>query len=144
MSVTTSKRVAFDTNLLLRWILQDEAEQAKAVLALVRDPQVREIQVADMALAEVVWVLLSPRLGFSRAQIVELLDIVLLCSKINCNRALLNQVLPLFVRSPALSFVDICLSGYASLNGNVPLMTFDHKLARQLPQAQLVTIPSKT
>jgi len=131
-----SSAVSFDTNLLIRWILQDVPEQAARVIAILKDPMIKEVQIADMALAEVVWILGSPRVGYSRADVAELLDIILKHPKVNCNRHLIAKVLPFYVKHPALSFVDTCLAAYAELQ-NTPLLTFDKKLSRQRPFARL-------
>ena len=50
-----SSSVAFDTNLLLRWILQDIPDQAEQVIAVLKDPSVKEVHIADLAWAAVVW-----------------------------------------------------------------------------------------
>lgn len=127
----------FDTNLLLRWILQDVAEQAEQVVAILKDSKVKEIHIADMAWAEVVWILSSSRIRYSRKEVVEIADIILKHPKINCNRELLATVFPFYITHPAISFVDACLAGYAELN-QTQLLTFDKKLSRQSRHAKLV------
>ena len=129
--------VSFDTNLLIRWILQDVPEQAMEVIRILKDPKIKEVHIADMALTEVVWILSSPRVGYTRREVAELLTIILKHPKVNCNRQLISSVLPFYVKHPSVSFVDACLAGYAQLAGN-QLLTFDKKLSRQHKYAQLV------
>lgn len=133
-----AREVSFDTNLLIRWILQDVPEQAALVIAILKDPTIKQIHIADMAIAEVVWILSSPRVGYKRAEIVEILDILFSHPKASYNRALIDKVLPFYVSHPAISFVDACLASYAELAGN-QLLTFDRKLSRQSKHAKLVS-----
>ena len=58
--------------------------------------------------------------------------------QVNCNRMLFDRALMLFQSHPALSMEDCCLAVYAELNDAEPLYTFDKKLAKQSPTAQLV------
>ncbi len=132
-----SSSVAFDTNLLLRWILQDIPDQAKQVIAILKDPSVKEVHIADLAWAEVVWILHSSRLGYSRKDVSEIAEIILRHPKVNCNREPLAKALPFYVEHPAISFADACLAAYAELQG-VQLLTFDKKLSRQSKHARLV------
>lgn len=132
-----AREVSFDANLLLRWILQDVPEQAALVIEILKDPRVKEVHIADMAIAEVVWILNSPRVGYKRAEVAEILDILFKHPKVNYNRALMEKVLPFYVSHPAISFVDACLAGYAEL-GSTQLLTFDRKLSRQSKHAKLV------
>jgi predicted nucleic-acid-binding protein len=135
--------VSFDTNLLIRWILQDAPGQAAQVIAILKDPSVKEIHIADVAFAEVVWILGSPRIGYSRADVAELLSIVFKHPKVNCNYRLLEKVLSFYVKHPAISFVDACLATYAEQQG-ARLLTFDKKLARQHPYARLAEAGNKS
>ncbi len=132
-----SNAVSFDTNLLIRWILQDVPEQAARVITLLKDSDIKEVHIADMAIAEVVWILSSRRVGYSRADVVEVLGIIFKYPKIKYNQTLFEGVLPFYVAHPAISFVDACLAGYANLN-TTQLLTFDKKLSRQSKNATLV------
>lgn len=120
---------ALDTNCLLRWLVRDVPAQAAAVDAILERERVH---VADMAIAETVWVMKSyyhisnETIAMSIAKIVE-------HDKINCNRALFGQVLNHLGSSPKVSFVDTCLAFYAGLNG-AKLLTFDKTLAKKFPR----------
>jgi predicted nucleic-acid-binding protein len=130
-------KISFDTNLLLRWILRDVPDKTEQVVACLKNPEVKEVHVADLALAEVVWILSSPRMGYARADVAELLQIILKYPKVRYNERLLDKVLPFYVKHPAVSFADACLAGYADLQ-DAYLLTFDKKLARQHDHARLL------
>lgn len=131
------KSVSFDTNLLIRFILHDVPDQAEKVVAVLKNPRVREVHVADMAVAEVVWILGSPRVGMDRKSTAEALSIVFKHPKLHYNSGLFDSVLPFYISHPAISFVDACLAGYAQSN-QTQLLTFDKKLSRQSKHAKLL------
>lgn len=121
---------ALDTNCILRWLLWDVPEQAQKVEnALNRRPNV---QIADVAIAETVWVLKSV-FEFDDMLIGKMVEKLITHENINCNRVLFNRVLEDFVKSPKASFVDMCLAHYAGLQ-DAKLLTFDKTLAKKLPK----------
>lgn len=129
---------SLDTNVTLRLLLNDIPEQHAAAQELVEQAR-DQFAVADTVLIEVVFVL-NRYYGFSRIQIAEAIDGFMKLREINCNRALLENALPLYVSRPSLSFEDCCLAIYAQLNDAEPLWTFDKKLANQAPSAKLVAL----
>ena len=114
--------LALDTNCLLRWLLQDNEKQAAIVDAHLKSSKM-SLHVADMAVAEMVWVL-SSTYGFPDVMVEGFVRKVVEQGKISCNRALFNQVLDHMNTSPKVSFVDTCLAFYAGLN-DARLLTFD-------------------
>jgi len=124
---------SLDTNLLLRLILSDIPEQTKAVNALF-DDVAQKYFVADMAFAEIVWVLSGTPYGYNRERIAANVQSVVGIPQISCNRAMLEKAVPLYVSHPSISFIDACLAIYAELNGTTPLLTFDKKLVKALPK----------
>ena len=130
---------SLDANVLLRLLLNDVPDQHEAVEALFRKSS-RQFAVADTAVIEVAFVL-ERHYSFSRSAIAEGIEGLMSLTEINCNRALFTKSLPLFIKSPSLSFEDCCLATYAELNDAKPLWTFDRKLASQTSNAKLV--PSK-
>ena len=123
-----------DTNILLRFILNDIPEQRAKVIKLLSKPDTR-YHVADLAISEMSYVL-ETQLKHPRILIVREVQQILSESNINCNRALFSEVLPFYLSHPKLSFADCCLSIYAALNQAEPLWTFDKKLALQSPTAK--------
>ena len=95
-------------------------------------------QVADAALIETVFVREKIK-KISRETITKAVMAITGTVTIRCNRELFNEVLPIYSSHPKLSFVDCYLAVLAQKNEETPLLTFDQKLAKQLPIAQLLS-----
>lgn len=130
-------RGSLDTNVILRFLLQDNAEQTAKINALLLKQNSSQLAVADLALVESVFVM-QRYYDISRKDIAELLHRFMGLQAINCNRVLFDSALDIYVKHPALSFEDCCLATYAQLNNALPLYTFDKKLSRQTEQTVLV------
>lgn len=126
---------SIDTNLVLRIMLQDIPEQKEKVFDLIDSSKSHSLLVEDAVFFECVWVLSGKMYAFDRTLIGKLLLQVSNIQQIKCNRAMLERAVPLYVKHSQISFVDACLAAYAELNDAKPLLTFDKKLARALPQA---------
>lgn len=124
-----AKRASLDANALLRLILGDVPAQSDAVLKLLSQDMV--FDVADMVIAEVLYVLESSSYGFSRQQSSQAIRRVTEEPRFSCNRQMFQKALTLYEDHPALSFVDCCAVTYAELNEATALYTFDKKLAGQ-------------
>jgi len=123
--------LALDTNCLVRWLLWDNIDQAE-VIAQILETSKSSLHVADMAMAEVVWVL--KRVYDFEDDLVEgFVRKIIEHDKINCNRTLFTRVLDDMNASPKVSFVDSCLAHYAELN-DTKLLTFDNTLAKRFPR----------
>jgi predicted nucleic-acid-binding protein len=129
---------SFDTNILLRLLLNDIPVQHNAAKNLMNQ-SINQFAIADTAMIELVFAL-DRYYGFSRQQIAEAVDGLMKLKQINCNRALFETAIPLFLKHSGLSFEDCCLSIYARLNNAEPLWTFDKKLANQASNAKLLGV----
>lgn len=127
---------SLDTNVILRLLLNDIPDQHLAVLNLFNDSSAL-FSVSDLAIVEVAFVL-ERYYELSRDQITEMIDGLGALSQINCNRALIERVLPIFLKNSKLSFEDCCLAVYAELNNALPLWTLDNKLASQVEGVSIV------
>jgi len=127
---------SLDTNCILRWLLDDIPEQTALVTALVNSGE--SLVVADAALIETVFVLEKLK-KISRETIEKTIMAIIGKNTIQCNRELFNEVLPIYASHPKLSFADCYLAILAQKTGAAPLLTFDKKLANQLPAAQLLS-----
>ena len=125
---------SLDTNILLRLVLNDVPEQGQKVQALLSG-KARKFRVDDLALTELVFVL-EKLYRLNRREIAEMLDIILSVPQLLLDRPLFQNVVQLYLASPALSITDCYLTSAASAHGAVPLWTFDKKLARQCPDAR--------
>lgn len=131
-------RPTLDTNLLLRLVLRDIPGQYEAVRDLLIASGAR-YRVTDMAIVEVVHAL-AHHYGLSRQQIVEIIRAIILDPAIEASTNLLEAVTEQFLLQPALSFTDCYLAEEALVSGNLPLLTFDKKLAKQHDSAQLLPL----
>ena len=125
---------SIDTNIVLRLLLRDAPDQLHKVNTLIDGAGQNSLAVADAVFLECVWILSGKMYGFDRELIAKLLLQVADMPQVNCNRAMLEKALPLYVKHTKISFIDACLSVYAELNNAQPLLTFDKKLALAMPQ----------
>src|SRR5664279_4684461 len=110
---------SLDTNVLLRLLLNDIADQHQAAVNLLQEAH-GQFAVADTAFIEIVFVL-ERNYKLTRTQIVEAVEGLASLAQIHCNRPLLESALPVFKAHGNLSFEDCCLAAYASLNDAEPL-----------------------
>lgn len=129
------KSVSLDTNVLLRWLLRDVEEQAKAATRLISSD--KSFTISDMAINEVVFVL-ERVVKADRQTVADNVFRILNQENFNCNRTLFKPAASLYVQHSGLSFVDCCLAIQAEQANTLPLYTFDKPLATRLKQAQLL------
>jgi predicted nucleic-acid-binding protein len=63
--------IAIDTNVLLRYLLQDDAKQAAKANSLVLGTD--EVLITDVVLTETIWTLKGKRYGLSKEQIIDVI-----------------------------------------------------------------------
>ncbi|MFZ1382088.1 MAG: PIN domain-containing protein [Scrofimicrobium sp.] len=124
-----------DTNLILRWLLDDVPQQTEAVDRLFEESA--ELVAPDVALVEAVFVL-ERVMKISRPTIVEGVNALMSRANVNMDRPLWASALEHYKRLPKLSIADIFLTLQAERDSQAPLLTFDRKLAKQMPSTQLV------
>ena len=64
--------IAVDTNVLLRYLLRDDDEQAKRAYLLIRGAAT--VLVTDVVLAETVWTLMGRRYRASKSDIISVIE----------------------------------------------------------------------
>lgn len=128
-------RESLDTNIILRIIQKDVPAQCLRIQEMFMRHGIT-YHISDLAIAEAAYVLQSQ--GCDRKTVVDGLKHFLDMPYINANFTLFEQVFPMYLSHPALSFNDCCLSIYATLNEAEPLWTFDQALAKQSPTAKLL------
>lgn len=125
---------SLDTNLILRFVLNDIPDQAERVARLIEDAKPASLAISDAVFFECAWVLAGKPYNFSRSLIGEMLLDVADLPQLNCNHFMLRRAVQLYLKYPSISFLDACLVAYAELDGTTPLLTLDEKLARALPE----------
>jgi predicted nucleic acid-binding protein len=124
-----------DTNILLRFLLGDVPKQSAEARKLIEQPRIWHVSV--LSIAEIVFILEGK--GFSRSEIKQNIAVLSSYPNLYMARAIVDPALELYVTHPALSFIDTCLVHEASAEQADPLLTFDQKLARQVPGVELVS-----
>lgn len=124
-----------DTNVLLRWMLDDVPEQTALANRVIESEL--DLSVPDVALIECVYVL-ERVMRLPRDLICELVGALSSRSNLRFSRDVWTEVLGQYLRHPKLSVADIFLAVGADASASGPLLTFDKKLASQIPAAQLL------
>jgi len=124
---------SLDTNVLLRFIVDDIPDQTSQAVALISQPA-RRYQVADAVWIEIAYALEHHYL-MKRADISQAITSMLEIDCLVTNQNVITQSCADFHAHPMLSFADCYLSAHARNNAATPLFTFDRKLANQLAGA---------
>jgi predicted nucleic-acid-binding protein len=117
---------AADTNVLVRLIVRDDAEQVRAADEFVA----RGAWVSHLVLAETLWVL-SAVYERSAAQIAVVVEMLLNHKELTLqDPEVIAAALDLFRARPAVSFSDFLVLEIARKAGHLPLGTFDKAFAK--------------
>ena len=129
---------SIDANIVLRCILGDVPRQRALAVSIIKSSESLHY-LSNQALLECIYVLEITE-EMTRREVVDLLTFFLarFSDKIVYDRALTKLAFPLYLSHPKLSWADCALAVEAELSHHEPLLTFDRKLANQLPQAKLV------
>lgn len=117
---------SFDTNIVLRFLLNDIPSQSEKVRRLFASPP---FYVSDVVISEAVFVL-ENSMEFDRRTIAHLLRGLIAIPGLECRDHLLPQVVDLYEQKRSLSFVD-CYSAVEAGVFGAKLYTFDKKLINQ-------------
>ena len=129
---------AVDTNVLVRWLIDDDERQSSLAQSLLESAQARQtaLFVPSTVTLEVEWVLRS-RYRLDKAHILAAFNSLLETQEIDFqDEAALERALHHY-RSGAAEFADCMHSGICAAAGRSPLLTFD-KVAARLPGAELL------
>jgi len=130
---------AFDTNVLVRYLVQDDAAQLAAATKLIRKclSSGQTLFIPISVTVELEWVLRSS-FGFGKDAVVQTLSDLLSTAELSFqNEQALEVALLLFKRNSA-DFADCVHIALASQRGEQPLWTFDKKAAKVIG-AQLLS-----
>lgn len=129
---------AIDTNIVLRYILGDVPEQRQKVAEFLRESKTTHYLDSKVIL-ECIYVM-EVALEMSREEVEGLLSLFLTrySDVLEYDRKVIAIALPCYLAHSKLSWVDCALAAEAETRLRKPLLTFDRKLASQLPQARLL------
>ena len=118
--------VSVDTNILIRIITRDDAEQADQAEAFIK----RGAWVSHLVLAETIWVL-ARGYGRTTLQLIETIEILLAHENLSLEEAkVVEDALTAFKKRPVIGFSDHLILEIARKAGHLPLGTFDRGLAK--------------
>lgn len=136
--------IALDTNVLVRYLVEDDAAQVKTVRNLMRQltPEQPGFVCREVTV-ELVWVL-QKAYGFSREQIAEVLDALIASKGIKFEATDEVAYSILHYRRGAADFSDLMIVAAAKRTQAFPLYTLDRKMSRVEGAALLTeeTLPS--
>jgi predicted nucleic-acid-binding protein len=118
--------LAVDTNVLVRLLTRDDADQVSAAEAFVS----RGAWVSHLVLAETFWVL-SSVYDLTRAQIATAIEMLLNHRELSLQDAeVVTAALDHYRRRPAVEFSDCLVLEIARKAGHLPVATFDRNFAK--------------
>ena len=118
--------LAVDTNVLVRLLARDDADQVSAAEAFVN----RGAWVSHLVLAETFWVLDSVY-DLTRAQIATAIELLLNHKELSLQDAdVVTAALDHYRRRPAVEFSDCLVLEIARKAGHLPVATFDRNFAK--------------
>ena len=122
------KRAVIDTNLLVRYLTEDDpskANEVKRLLLKAAEGEVRII-IPSVVIAELVWVLQS-FYKLDRSEIVPLLNAILHTHGVEVSdKAVVSEAIALY-RDGTLDFIDAWIVAFAKAAGVRSVYTFDRK-----------------
>ena len=127
-----------DTNVLVRWLLADDAEQAQRIQEVFRAAASRRavLFVPSTVMLELEWVLRS-RYRFDKASVLQAFNALLETQELEFQAEdALERALHAY-RQGAADFADCLHAGLCAAAGRAPMLTFDEKAAR-LEEIELI------
>lgn len=118
------RRNLIDTNLIIRFLVNDEPEKVSRVEQLLQDKNNKNI-LLDTVAAEIIWVL-SSYYELDKPDIVEKVRALIHLETIECNDFLINRALTLWEENN-ISYIDAYLVAIAQI-GNITIYSYDQKL----------------
>lgn len=120
-SLTSMSKNLIDTNLIIRFLVNDDLKKVSRVEKLLKDKNNQNI-LLDPVVAEIIWVL-SSYYNLDKSDVVEKIRALIHIDTIECNAFLLNRALTLW-QDYNISYIDSYLAAVSEL-GNITLYTYD-------------------
>ncbi len=122
--------IAVDTNVLVRYLVRDDREQAEAARALLESVTAENpVYACREVVVELVWVL-ERAYGYSRDRIAAILEELVATEGLVVESAEDVAQAAFRYRSGGAGFSDLMVLASAKRMGALPLYTFDRKAAR--------------
>ena len=131
--------IALDTNVLVRYLVQDDAAQAQVANEVIESLSDHDQGfISREVLIELVWVL-ERAYRFSRGEIAEALDALLASTELHVEVMDDIGIAIERYRLDGFGFADLMIAAAAKREGATELVTFDRKAA-QLPGVRLLSV----
>ncbi|MDI9639182.1 type II toxin-antitoxin system VapC family toxin [Oscillatoria amoena NRMC-F 0135] len=118
--------IALDTNILTRYLTQDDEQQWQQAVTLIQENQ--PCFIANIVVCEVVWVLRGGNYGLSKDEIIHTLEVMLHSAAFEFeNRSTVDQALQRYKQGRA-DFSDYLIGTTARQAGCTETVSFDSKL----------------
>jgi len=131
---------ALDTNVLVRWMVDDDARQAARVQKLFEEVRLQQsmLFVPSTVMLELEWVLRS-RYDFDKQAVLVAFNALLETRELEFEDEPAVERALLFYRENSADFADCLHAGKCGSAGRAPMITFDDVAAR-LPCAELLKL----
>ncbi len=123
--------IGLDTNVLLRYIVRDDAAQAKAAGRLIEERCSKEQpgHVSQVVLAELAWVL-GRGYGYAKAEVVKVLGAILTSAELKVQEAALAWAALRAFQTGQADFADYLIGAENASCGCETTCTFDRRAAK--------------
>lgn len=136
-----SKKVVIDTNLLVRYLINDDQKKAEAVDNLLDKAAKGEVRIVipSVVIAELVWVLES-FYHLKADAILELVEAIINTSGLDvADKSTVISALRLY-RSKNIDFIDAWIIEFAKERGVKTIYTFDKKHFRDMEGIEVIIL----
>lgn len=115
-----------DTNLIIRFLVNDDPQKASGVEQLLKDKSSKNV-LLDTVVAEIIWVL-SSYYSLDKKEIIEKIMSLIHVDTIECNAFLINRSLVVWEEN-SISYIDAYITSFAEL-GNMTIYSYDRRLSK--------------
>lgn len=122
-----TKSKLLDANIIIRLLTNDTPAQAEAVVGLIRNVRPNELELPNIVLAEIAWVLQS-YYSLKKPAIITSLRALGETKSIKLNRELLGYIISIY-QDNNISFIDAYLAARSKIENKI-LYTFDKQLKK--------------
>lgn len=121
--------IGVDTNILVRYLTQDDEQQWQQAVAEIKQNQ--PCFITNIVLCELVWVLKGANYGFRKDEIINALEAMLHSSAFELeSRSIVYQALQRYKQGRS-DFSDYLIGAIASKAGCTETVSFDGKLKKE-------------